>query len=140
MKEPTFGKINHPKLGELSLISGERIWDGIVLDGYDIYIDEEPWEEDGDFPDGLDPDCEALAIKESENLDELLARIEDFLKTVSEPYLDTWAYREWKLFYFRVTKRDGKPTFIVNYLLLRDDYNVWEVHVEQGHPVSIRRR
>jgi hypothetical protein len=139
MKEPTGGKIQHPKLGELSIISGERIWEGKVLDEYDIYIDQEPWGDEG-FPDGLDPDCEALAIKELEDLDGIMVRVEEFLKTASEPYLDGWGYREWKLFYFLVTKRDGEAVFIVNYWLLRDDYNVWEVHIKHGHPVLIRRR
>lgn len=133
--------MEHPQLGKFNHILIEHCWEGMVLDQYEIYIDElSVWDEDGNCKEALDPECEALAIKELEDLDGLLARIEVFLETVSEPYLDTWGNREWKLSYFISTKIEGKAIFIVNYYLIRDDYNMWQVRVEGGHPVSINRR
>lgn len=133
--------MEHPKLGKLNRILMEHCWEGMVLDQYELYIDELPvWDENGNYREALDPDCEALAIKELADLNGLLTRIEVFLKTASESYLDTWGYREWKLSYFIATKREEKAVFIVNYYLLRDDYNVWQIFIEQGNPVSISRR
>lgn len=126
--------MDHPQLGPLHLINGEGFWIGKTPQGHEIRIL-------GDFfEDILDPDCEALAVRELSDLDGFLARIEAFLATAREPYLDQWASRRWEVLSLVFAREDDRPTFIAEYLLERDEYVVWQVRVEAGVPIALARR
>lgn len=126
--------MNHPQLGPLHYINGEGVWIGKTPQGHEISIL-------GDFFDDVpDPGCEALAVRELGDLDGLLARIEAFLATAREPYLDQWASRRWEVLSLVFAREDDRPTFIAEYLLEHDTYVVWQVRVENGLPVALGRR
>lgn len=126
--------MDHPELGPLHFITGEGVWIGTAPGGHEVCIL-------GDFfEDVPDPDCEALAVRELGDVDGLLARIEAFLATAREPYLDLWGSRRWEVLSLVFSREEGRPTFIAEYLLERDDYVVWQVRVRDGIPVALGRR
>jgi len=126
--------MDHPRLGRLRLVNGEGVWIGETPRGDELCIL-------ADFHDDHpDPDCEALAVRELSDFDGLLARIEAFLATAREPYLDRWGSRRWEVHTLVFSKENGEPTFIAQYLLERDDYTTWLVRVENGVPVALSRR
>ena len=125
--------MDHPQLGPLYYISAEGIWLGRTSENHEICIA-------GDFfEDRPDAACEALAIRELMDLPGLLSRIEAFLATVREPYLDQWASRRWEVNSLVFSMVDDQPTFFAQYLLERDDYTRWLVHVKDGVPVRLER-
>ncbi len=126
--------MDHPQLGPIHYIAPEGVWVGKTPEGHEICILSDS------FEGAPDPDCEALAVRELSDLDRLLARIEAFLATAREPYLDQWAGRRWEVLSLVFSKQDGRPTFIAEYLLERDDYTVWQVRVKDGLPVALGRR
>lgn len=126
--------MDHPQLGRLHFVTAEGVWLGKTPQGHEICIL-------GDFfEDVLDRDCEALAVRELSDLDGLLPRIEAFLATAREPYLDRWGSRRWEVNSLVFSREEDRPTFIAEYLLERDDYVVWQVRVEDGLPVALGRR
>ena len=126
--------MDHPQLGLIHYIASEGMWLGKTPEGHEICIL-------GDFfEDVPDPDCEALAVGELSDLAQLLLRIEVFLATVREPYLDQWSRRRWQVLSLIFSKQEERPTFIAEYLLERDDYTVWQVYVQDGVPVALARR
>ena len=126
--------MDHPELGPLRFVNGEGVWIGRTPGGHEVCIL-------GDFfEDVPDPDCEALAVRELGDLDGLLARIEAFLATAREPYLDLWGSRRWEVNSLVFARKEDRPTFIAEYLLERDDYVVWQVRVRDGLPVALGRR
>jgi hypothetical protein len=126
--------MDHPQLGPIHYIAAEGMWVGSTPEGYEICVL-------GDlFEDAPDADCETLAVRELSDLSGLLARIEAFLASAREPYLDQWAGRRWEVLSLVFSKQEGRPTFIAEYLLERDDYTVWQVRVKDGLPVALGRR
>lgn len=120
----------------MSYVAPERVWLGTTPHGHEICIL-------GDFSkDALDGGCEALAVRELGDVDALLARIATFLDTVREPYLDPWTSRRWEVLSLVFTRQDeeGPATFVAEYLLERDEYTVWQVHVRDGRPIALTRR
>lgn len=131
---PGWADMDHPVLGPLRFITGQGVWLGATRGGHEVIIL-------GDFfEDVPDAECEAMAVRELADLDGLLARIESFLATVREPYLDRWASRRWEVSSLVFAREEDRPTFIAEYLLERDDYVVWQVRVEDGLPVALGRR
>ena len=126
--------MDHPQLGPIHYIAPEGVWVGKTPEGHEICILGDS------FEDAPDPDCEALAVRELSDLGGLLARIEAFLATAREPYLDQWAGRRWEVLSLVFSKQEGRPTFIAEYLLERDDYTVWQVRVKDWLPVALGRR
>lgn len=126
--------LDHPRLGRLRFALGLGFWIGETARGDELLIL-------ADFHDDHpDPDCEAMAVRELGDLDGLLARIDAFLATAREPYLDRWGSRRWEVSSLIFSKEEGRPAFIAEYLLDRDDYTTWRVRVEDGAPVALGRR
>lgn len=128
--------MNHPQLGPMHFVAREGVWLGRTPGGHEVCVR-------GDFfEDVLDRECEALAVRELRDVDGLLARIEAFLATAREPYLDRWASRRWEVLSLAFTKpeQEGPATFTAEYLLERDEYTVWQVRVRDGLPVALGRR
>jgi hypothetical protein len=124
-------RLDHPVLGPLSYLSGEGGWVG-ALGADEIWIA-------GD-DDGLDPECEELALGELADLPGLRGRLEAFLAAARSPYLDQWARRSWTLNSLVVDRDEGGPRFRAMYLLDGDDYGDWRLTVRGGEPVELIRR
>ena len=126
--------MEHLHFGLIHYIGAEGMWIGKTGEGHEICML-------GDFfEDAPDPDCEEIAVRELSALSQLLARIEAFLATAQEPYLNQWSNRRWQVLSLVFSKEENRPTFIVEYLLEGDDYTVWQVYVQDGIPVALGRR
>jgi hypothetical protein len=124
--------IEHPQLGTLRWYFNDQAWLG-KIGGHELLV--------GGDSDEIDPECEALAVRELADLDGLLERIAAFLAVASEPYLNQWAERNWEVLSL-IFRRDGDgpSRFMAEYLLERDEYTVWQVAVQDGTPVALGRR
>jgi hypothetical protein len=127
--------MDHPELGPLHRLGAEVAWVGRTSRGDEIWILADFFDDER-----LDPDCEALAVRELSDLDGLLDRCAAFLADARGPYLDAWTERRWSVNSLVFSREDEQPTFVVQYLLERDDYNRWLVQVVEGIPTGLRKQ
>ena len=133
--------MNHPKFGPMRFYSGEGVWVGETADGHEVSIRSDFFDEDR-----LDPACEALALRELNDISGLWERIEAFFAVSPRSRPAHLLGGKWDLERLSFTNLDAEgvvheeATCFVDCHLRGDDHSVWVVRIEEGVPVSLHGR